>query len=135
LGFKGSLLFLQYLVPAWFVTPLQQCVGIIGILVLVTAITCIPLRWLKYGLLVLALFSLAIYGLLGLAGIWWLWSKHPATVSLSVPSLWQLNRSNIAVYGLVILGFLGIEVPLFLGGELRGGTPGQNAPCPTCGGG
>src|SRR2546421_6302599 len=47
-----------------------------------------------------------------------------STVSLSVPSLWQLNRSNIAVYGLVILGFLGVEVPLFLGGELSGGAAG-----------
>ncbi|MFL5655201.1 MAG: amino acid permease, partial [Ktedonobacteraceae bacterium] len=124
LGIQGSLLFLQYLVPAWFVTPLQQCIGIIGILLLVTVITCIPLRWLKYGLLVLALFSLAIYGSLGVAGIWWLWSQHPAAVSLSTPSLWQLNRSNMAIYGLVILAFLGVEVPLLLGGELGGGVAG-----------
>src|SRR5947209_3045101 len=88
LGIQGSLLFLQYLVPTWFVTPLQQCIGIIGILLLVTAITCIPLRWLKYGLLALALFSPAIYASLAVAGIGWLWSTHPAAVSFSARALW-----------------------------------------------
>ncbi len=121
---ESGLFFIQYLAPTWFTTPAQQGLAIVLILLVPTGIACLPLRWLKHILLVVAALYFAVFMLLGVAGGWWLLSGHPAAVALNVPGSWQPTSGNFAVYGLIILAFLGVDIPIFLGGEIRGGGAG-----------
>lgn len=118
--------FIQYLFPNWFSTPGEQGITMAVVLVVATAVTCLPLRHLKNVLLVLAAFYLSIFVLIGAAGLWWLMGRggHAAAVSFSTPANWQLNGGNFGVFGVVILALLGIDIPLFMGGEIRGGKAG-----------
>ena len=118
---QSSLIFVQYLAPNWFTTPIQQGLAIVLILIVPTAVACIPLRLLKRILLVLAAFYVGVFVLLGAAGIWWLCSGHAAAIALNNAGAWMPNKANFAAYGVVILAYLGVDVPLFMGGEIRGG--------------
>lgn len=122
----GSIVFIQYLHPTWFDTPDAQGIAMAVILMIATVVTCLPLRHLKNILLALAALYLSIFVLLGVAGVWWLMGRggHPAAISFSTPANWQLNSGNFGVFGLVILALLGVDVPLFMGGEIRGGKRG-----------
>ncbi len=121
---ESGLLFMQYLIPTWFVTPLQQGMAIILILVVPTAIACLPLRWLRQILRLVAGLYVGAFLLLGVAGWWWLTHGHAAALPFNQPSAWIPTQGNAAVYGVVILAYLGLDVPLFMGGEIRGGTAG-----------
>ena len=121
---ESGIIFVQYLAPTWFTTPAEQGLAIVLILLIPTAMACLPLRWLKYVLFMVACLYFGVFALLGVAGGWWLASGHPAAVPLNVSTSWQLNSGNFAVYGLVILALLGVNIPIFLGGEIRGGGNG-----------
>jgi len=121
-----GVIFIQYLFPDGFNTPVEQGITMAVILVVATAVTCLPLRYLKNILLALAALYLSVFVLLGAAGVWWLAGRggHAAAVSFSAPGNWQLNGGNFGVFGVVILALLGIDIPLFMGGEIRGGKAG-----------
>ena len=121
---EGCTIFIQYLEPTWFANPLQLCLAIIVILLIATVANCLPLRQLVRVLLVLTILYLSVFVAQGIAGGVWLAQGHHAALSLTTPSLWQLNPTNFAVYGVIILALLGVNVPLTLGGELRGGNAG-----------
>src|SRR6266702_4427898 len=114
----NGLVFIQYLLPSWFVTPLQQSLGIIVILAIATALTCLPLRWLKHLLSMFAILYLAVFALVGTAGLWWLESGHPAALALNAPAVWQPNAGNFPIYGVIILACLGVNIPLLMSGEV-----------------
>jgi diguanylate cyclase (GGDEF)-like protein len=114
----------QYLAPAWFTSPTEHFLLIMAVLLVATPMACLPLSWLKRILLVLAAPYYSFYMTLGAAGGWWLWSGHPAAVSLRSLHDLKPTGNNLVVYGLVLLGCLGIFMPLFMGGKI-GGT--QNA--------
>jgi diguanylate cyclase (GGDEF)-like protein len=121
---ESGLLFMQYLVPTWFVTPTQQGIAIILVLLVPTAITCLPLRWLRHILRLIAVFYVGAFLLLGVAGGWWLMHGHSAALAFNRPASWLPTPGNGAVYGVIILAYLGVDVPLFMGGEIRGGDAG-----------
>jgi len=120
----NMLIFIQELLPTWFVTPLQQCAGIVIILLVVTSLTCLSLRKLRYVLLVLGILYLSVFALLGVIGFWWLETGHPPATTFNVASTWQFNAGNFPLYGLIILAFLGVSIPLFMSGAVRGGQAG-----------
>ncbi len=121
---EGCTVFIQYLAPTWFTNPIQLCLAIFAILCIATAISIFPLRILTRILLVIAVLYLGVCMTQGIAGGIWLLRGHSAAVSLNTPAQWQLNSGNAAVYGIVILALLGTNVPLVLGGEIRGGNAG-----------
>ena len=122
---QSSLIFVQYLAPGWFTTPIEQGLAIVLILIVPTAVACLPIRLLKRILLVLATFYVGVFVLLGLAGILWLTSGHLAATAFNTTGAWMPNKNNFAAYGVVILAYLGVDVPLFMGGEIRGGKSGS----------
>lgn len=121
---QSSLIFVQYLAPNWFTTPIEQGLAIVLILIIPTAVACLPLWLLKRILLVLAIFYVSVFVLLGVSGIWWIYSGHVAATAFNTASAWRPNKNNFAAYGVVILAYLGVDVPLFMGGEIRGGKAG-----------
>ena len=121
---ESGLIFIQYLAPTWFTTPAQQGPAIVIILLIPTALACLPLRWLKHILVAVAALYFGVFMLLGIAGGWWLLHGHRAAIALSVPGAWQPTGGNFAVYGLVILAFLGVDIPIFMGSEIRDGIAG-----------
>ena len=121
---ESGLIFIQYLAPTWFTTPAEQGLATVLILLIPTGLACLPLRWLKYILLVVATLYFSAFILVGIAGGWWLLQGHPAAVALNIPGTWQPSGGNFAVYGLVILAFLGVDIPIFMGSEIRGGSAG-----------
>ncbi len=100
-------------------SDLQRGLMSVSILLIVTCIACLPMRWLKRLLLVLALPYLSIFLLLGCIGIWWLVSGHATAISFTAPHQWSLNKENIAVYGLVVMSFLSIHIPIFFSQEIK----------------
>ena len=121
---EAGIVLIQYLVPGWFTTPLTQCLAILFVLVIATSLTCLPLRLLKNVLGVLAACYVSIYLLIGLAGAWWLIEGHISAMNFTQASGWQINGNITAIYGLIVLALLGVDVPLFMGGEIRGGRAG-----------
>jgi diguanylate cyclase (GGDEF)-like protein len=119
---QSTIAFVQYLLPTWFTTAAQQCIALIILLVIATGIACIPLRILKHILMTSVILYLAVFALIAIAGVCWLLGGHPAAVAFNTGSQWQLNGNNFALYGLIILALLGVDIPIFLGGEVRGGT-------------
>ncbi len=123
---ESGLTFVKYLAPTWFTTQIERGLAIVLILLVAAGMTCLPLRWLKHLLLGIAALYLLVWVTLGIAGIWWLGHGHSAAVSLNASGLWQTTDENdtFAVIGLVITAFLGVNVPLFMSGEIRGGKTG-----------
>ncbi len=121
---EAGIVLIQYLVPGWFTTPLTQCLAILFVLVIATSLTCLPLRLLKNVLGVLAACYVSVYLVIGLAGAWWLIEGHTSAVNFTRVGGWQINGNITAIYGLVVLALLGVDVPLFMGGEIRGGRAG-----------
>lgn len=119
---QSAIAFVQYLTPQWFTTPAQQCIALMFLLVIATAIACIPLRILKHFLLASAILYLGIFALITIAGFCWLLGAHHSAVAFNTGNQWQLGNGNFAIFGLVILALLGVDIPIFLGGEVRGGS-------------
>ncbi len=108
----------QYLAPAWFTNPTEHFLVITAVLLVATAIACLPLSLLKRILLGLAVPYYFFYMTVGAAGGWWLWSGHPAAVSLRTLNQLKPSGNNFVIYGLVLLGCLRIFMPLFMGGKI-----------------
>jgi diguanylate cyclase (GGDEF)-like protein len=108
----------QYLAPAWFTNPTEHFLVIMVVLLVATAIACLPLSLLKRILLGLAVPYYFFYMTVGAAGGWWLWSGHPAAVSLRTLNQLKPSGNNFVIYGLVLLGCLRIFMPLFMGGKI-----------------
>ncbi|HJT59408.1 MAG TPA: APC family permease, partial [Ktedonobacteraceae bacterium] len=122
---EACIVFIQVLEPAWFTTPAQQCVATMLVLLVATTINCFPLKWVKRALLICAALYLLVFALLGAAGGWWLWSGHPAAIAFNTLDSWKPNGSNFGLYGLVVLALLGVNIPIIMGGEVRGGKVGM----------
>ncbi len=121
---EGSIVYIQYLVPTWFTHPVELCFAIVALVAIATTVSILPLRILMRILLTIAVLYFSVCITQGIAGGVWLLQGHPAAVALNQPAQWGLNSGNIAVYGIVIVALLGINTPLVMGGEIRGGNAG-----------
>ena len=119
--------YLQGLNPQWFVLPWQQGLVLVAVIafsgVLAVQRTATILNLVK---VVLVLAFVAVF-LVGLAGAVWLTGGHPAdkTFVTNTAAGWGFawNPSGyytLALFGFICQAFLGIEVPLNMGGEMTG---------------
>ncbi len=67
---------------------------------------------------IIALYLLAIF-MVGLAGIVWLFGGHPSQVPLNVNQA-TFSTPHIALFGVIALALLGVEVPLNMAAETKG---------------
>ena len=102
----------------WLGDPWQQGIVVLVTLLLAGWLAHFPLESLmKYAKVVIALYGVAIC-LVGLAGFVWLLNGHAPQVSLTTSSL-GFGKQSIALYGVVVLALLGVEIPLNLAAETK----------------
>ncbi len=120
--------YMQGLNGNWLLLPWQQGLVLMLILafsgVLATRRLATTLTLVK---IVLAIAFLAVF-LTGLAGVVWLLKGHPVAASFKTPSDWGFAWNphgyyTLALFAFIVQAFLGIEVPLNMGGEMTGRKP------------
>ncbi len=120
--------YLQQLNSHWLTAPWQQ--GLVLILIvafsgfLATRRFAATLTLVK---VVLAIAFLAVF-LTGLAGVVWLLKGNAVATSFKTPTDWGFAWNpngyyTLALFGFIVQAFLGIEVPLNMGGEMAGRKP------------
>jgi glutamate:GABA antiporter len=102
----------------WFSMPWQQGVLLLVVLLLAGWFSVLPLRLLMRA----ATGIVVLYGAgivtVGLAGVVWLLSGHPLQFSFTFSQVGS-GTDTLALYGVIVLALLGIEVPLNMAAETR----------------
>ncbi len=105
--------------PSWLTAPWQQGMLTVVIFLLMGWVSTWQLALImKLGKAIVGLYLLSIL-ILGLAAVVWLASRHAPQPTLVSPSGLGLSGHNIALYGLIVLALLGVEVPLNMGAEIK----------------
>lgn len=102
----------------WLADPWQQGLIALAVMLLGGWLATLSLRLItRISRIVITLYLASIF-LVGLAGIVWLLQRHAPRVSfaLNVP---QMSMPQFALYGVIILALLGVEVPLNMATEMR----------------
>jgi len=103
----------------WLVEPWQQGAVLVGIIVFTTWVALQRTRMLT----VMANFAMGAIGLavllVGLAGVVWLLKGNHSATDFHQVSGWGINSGNVGLFGLITLAYLGTEVPLNMGGEMK----------------
>jgi glutamate:GABA antiporter len=117
--------YIQGLNPGWLTAPWQQ--GLLLVLLLAFSGVMAIQRFrtiLNIVKVVLAIAFLAVL-IVGIAGVVWLLKGNHPAVAFNTPGEWGLHWNPSGYYSLALFGFitqayLGIEVPLNMGGEISG---------------
>ena len=112
--------YLQGLNPNWLTQPWQQGVAIVLLLMLSCVIAIRPFRTVQNMANVMMFVILLAVIIVGIAGFVWLSKGNPSATSFSHPSDWAINPGNFVVFGATTQAYLGIEVPMNMGGEILG---------------
>ena len=102
----------------WLSEPWQQGALILAVLLLAGGLSVLPLRLvMRMAKAVIVLYGVGIFAV-GLAGIVWLLSGHPLQFSFTTSHVGS-GTERLALYGVIVLALLGIEVPLNMAAETR----------------
>lgn len=120
--------YIQGLNPAWLQQPWQQGVALILLIALSGVIAVQRFRTtLNLVNMTLVIAFLAVL-MVGAAGVVWLLGGHPAATSFATAADWGLvwnppgpkGYYTLALFAFITQAYLGIEVPLNMGGEITG---------------
>ncbi len=102
----------------WLAAPWQQGMVVLSVLLVAGWLATQPLRLvMRIAKGVVALYVLGIF-VVGLAGIVWLLSGHAPQTSLSLNPV-ALKTPQFALYGVIVLALLGVEVPFNMAAETK----------------
>jgi amino acid transporter len=111
--------YIQGLNSNWLLQPWQQGLALTIIIVFTTVVAMQPARVLS----LMANFTMGAIGLavllVGLAGLVWIFKGHASMTNFHSISGWGINSGNFGLFGLITLAYLGTEVPLNMGGEMK----------------
>src|SRR5579859_4594932 len=115
--------YVQGLNPHWLVAPWQQGLVLVLLLALSGMIAIQRFRTVLNLVKVALGFAFAAVLLVEIAGAVWLLKGHPSVASFRTPTDWGFawNPSGyytLALFGFITQAYLGIEVPLNMGGEM-----------------
>jgi glutamate:GABA antiporter len=116
--------FVTGLNSSWLTAPWQQGVAIIAIIALSGVLAIQRLRTVKTIVNVMVCLMGVAVVLLALSALVWLAKGHPSATNFSSLNDWTIKWSaggNVNLFGLITLAYLGTEVPLNMGGEMRPG--------------
>lgn len=115
--------FLQGINSNWLTQPWQQGLVIIAIIIFSGLISVQSMRTVQLIVNVSIILIFLAVVLVGFSAIVWLVSGHHAAVNFAKLSDWgiQMNPTtgNFNLFGLITLAYLGTEVPLNMGGEIK----------------
>ena len=118
-GASIAVTFIQGLNASWLIEPWQQGLVIIAILVFSACLSFQRLHTIRYIVNATMLLTLFVIVLLGLAALVWVLMGHHSATSFTRASDWSVNPSNFSLFGVVTLAYLGADVSLNLGGEVK----------------
>src|SRR5205823_6893944 len=102
----------------WLVQPWKQGIIVLSVLLVGGWLATLPLRpTLKLAKAIVVLYGVGI-SIVGLAGVLWLVSGHPAQVPL-IGNQAEYTTPHLALYGVIVLALLGVEVPLNMAAETK----------------
>src|SRR5215217_4411893 len=120
LSFTGGLVvtLIQALAPDALQVPWQQGLIILAVIWFSAVMSILRFRVTQNYVNFQFVFYAAAIFVIGLAGLVWLLRGNPAANSFAA-SKWVPSGDNWTFFGFVVLGLLGIEVPLNMGVEVR----------------
>ena len=102
----------------WLSEPWQQGLLILVVLLLTGWLSVLPLRFvMRLAKAVIILYGLGIFTV-GLAGVVWFLGGHPLQFSFTNGHVGS-SADQLALYGVIVLALLGVEVPLNMAAETR----------------
>ncbi len=114
---------IQGLNSQWLVPPWQQGIVLICVIIFSGVLAVQRFRTVQNIVnVVICLLFLGVF-LIGLAGGVWLATGHASATSFTHLSDWLVkpaDRVNLSVFGLITFAYLGMEVPMNMGGEITG---------------
>jgi glutamate:GABA antiporter len=120
LSFTGGLVvtLIQALAPDALQVPWQQGLVILAVIWFSAVMSILRFRVTQNYVNFQFIFYAAAIFVIGLAGLVWLLRGNPAANSFAAGN-WTPSAGNWTFFGFVVLGLLGIEVPLNMGVEVR----------------
>src|SRR5579859_5295664 len=112
--------YIQGMNSNWLVAPWQQGCVLIGLLIISGFIAIQPFRMVQNMVNVMICLAFVAVALVGISGVVWILQGHHTATSFSHSSDWTILPKNIVLFGFVAQAYLGMEVPLNMGGEIRG---------------
>lgn len=113
--------YLQGVNSKWLIAPWQQGIALLVIILFSYVLSLRRQRMIQYIINMTCILSLVAAGLVFLAGLVWLLTKHASATDFSQLVNWNpFTAANIPLFGVITLGYLGVNLPLNMGGELAG---------------
>ena len=115
----GLITYIQGLNNNWLTQPWQQGLAILAVLTFTTVLAVQRQRTMQNVVNVVIGSILVVVFLVGLSGVLWIASGHSAATPLNHIADWQVNNANFSIFGLIALLYLGVTIPMNMGGEIR----------------
>ncbi|GAC1391905.1 MAG: glutamate/gamma-aminobutyrate family transporter YjeM [Ktedonobacteraceae bacterium] len=112
--------FLQGLNSTWLAESRLQGVLIVLILIFSSILSMQQFRVLQTLVNMTMVLMLCVIALLGLAALVWLVLGHPMATSFTHASDLAIRPGNYVLFSIVIFAYLGVNVPMTMGGEIIG---------------
>jgi len=109
----------QSINPHLLVEPWQQGLAVIAILIFACIISLQPLRTFQHVVNFVTPLTYAVVLLLGIAAVVWLLGGHSSATPLLNPATWAITPDNFKLFGIVVLAYLGADVPVIVLGEAK----------------
>ena len=111
--------YIQGLNDQWLTKPWQQGIVIISVIVVSAILACQRVLTTQNVIKSVVGLIAAVVALIGLAAVLWLLSGHASATNFSNLTDWNITPSNYSSFGLITLLYLGVNIPLNMGGEIK----------------
>ena len=111
---------IQGLNAKWLSEPWEQGVVLVVIIVFSCIFAVQRQRMVQNVVNMIFVLVLLATALVFISGLIWLLKKQPSATNFSIASGWNpLTSANFPLFGVITLGYLGVNLPLNMGGELN----------------
>ena len=117
----GFVTYIQGLHPTWLTQPWQQGLVIVALILFTYLLSTQRLRTTQNVVNVVIFLVLVVVGCVAFGGLVF-FLAHGSRTPLNHLSDWSVNRQNFPLFGLIAFLYLGISVPMNMGGEMKEGN-------------
>ena len=115
----------QGLNPKWLADPRSQGAAMLVVIIFTSIIAVQRQRMLQNLVNIIFVAIVLGTGLVFLSGLVWLIHGNPSATPFNQPAGWNpFSSANYPLFGTIVLGFLGVNLPLNVGGELAASNEG-----------